>query len=91
MSDTLVTKNILASTTKFPVLRGMKLTMEVWLKYPLRIIVADFEYMSGTGLPPLPIQVAIREQMHLASELFLLPRSTMKFPNESSSNWGGGG
>jgi hypothetical protein len=62
MSDTLVTKNILASTTKFPVLRGMKLTMEAWLKYPLRTnwtIVAEFEYMTGTGLPPLPIQVAI--------------------------------
>lgn len=59
MSDTLVTKAILSSTTRFPALLGMKRTMEARLKYPLSTIVADFEYMAAPGFPLLPIQVAI--------------------------------
>lgn len=88
MSDTLVTKNILASTTKFPALRGMKLTMEAWLKYPLRTIVADFEYMSGTGLPPLPIQVAIAN----ASGEWIIPVTTInhEISKRELLEWGGG-
>jgi hypothetical protein len=59
MSDTVVTKTILSPTTRFPVLLGMKRTMEAWLKYPSSTIVVDFEYMVGPGFPLLPIQIAI--------------------------------
>jgi hypothetical protein len=59
MSNTLVTKTALPSSTRFPVLLGMKRTVEAWLKYPSNTIVVDFEYMVGPGFPLLPIQIAM--------------------------------